>query len=85
MTTDGNDVIIQLTWSQDNSHCVVKYHIEVISANSLKNNLVTMLQHITLTLQIGVEYSFRVRGADTINRLGQWSESFSYSYQPPAG
>ena len=76
-------MLIQLNWSQDNSHCVVMYYIEVTSDNNLIS-MATSSQNITLKLQIGVEYSFRVRGADTINRLGEWSDPFVYSL-PPAG
>ena len=84
LSTQGDDVVVQLSWSQDNSNCVVVYHIEVTSDNNLISSMTTTSQHITLTLQIGVEYSFRVRGADTINRLGQWSGSFPYIYHLPA-
>ena len=85
LATKDNDVTIQLTWSQNNSHCVVLYHIEAVSANS-SINLTTTSQHITLTLrlQVGEGYSFRVRGADILNR-GEWSGLFSYTYQQPAG
>ena len=79
----NNEVILLLTWS-DNSRCVVVYHVEVTATNSV-TNMDTTLQHITLTLQIGVEYSFRVRGADSINRLGGWSGSLEYTYQLPTG
>ena len=78
-----NEVIIFLTWS-DNSRCVVVYHVEVTATKSV-TNMDTTSQHITLTLQIGVEYSFRVRGADSINRLGEWSGSLEYTYQLPTG
>ena len=57
LVTEENEVIILLAWSQDNSQCVVVYHVEVTSTNSV-NNMDTTSQHITLTLQIGVEYSF---------------------------
>ena len=85
LATNDNEVVIQLTWSQNNSHCVVLYHIEVVSANR-SINLTTTSQHITLTLrlQVGEEYSFRVRGADIINR-GEWSGFFPYTIQQPAG
>ena len=86
LPTKGNDneVLILLTWSQENSRCVMVYHVEVTATNSV-TNMDTTSQHITLTLQIGVEYSFRVRGADSINRLGEWSGSLVYTYQLPTG
>ena len=76
-------MLILLTWSQDNSRCVVVYHVEV-TGNSMTNTHDTTSQHITLTLQIGVDYSFRVRGADSIDR-GQWSGSMAYTYQLSTG
>ena len=50
-----------------------------VTATNINFTNTTTSQHITLTLQIGVEYSFRVRGADTINRLGDWSDPFVYT------
>ena len=38
----------------------------------------TTSQYIVLTLQTGVEYSFRVRGDDSAGR-GEWSELFLFS------
>ena len=81
LVTEENEVIILLAWSQDNSQCVVVYHVEVTSTNSV-NNMDTTSQHITLTLQIGVEYSFRVIGTDGIDR-GGWS--VPYTYPPSTG
>ena len=83
LATEENEVlmIILLTWSQENSSCVVVYHVEVTATNSV-TNMDTTSQHITLTLQIGVEYSFRVRGADSSNRLGKWSDSYHFSSKP---
>ena len=83
LTTEENEVLILLTWSQDNSRCVVVYHVEV-TGNSMTNTHDTTSQQITLTLQIGVEYFFRVRGADNIDR-GQWSGSMAYTYHLPTG
>ena len=55
------------------------YYVEVTATNiNFTNTTTCTSQHITLTLQIGVEYSFRVRGADTINRLGDWGDPFVY-------
>ena len=68
---------VNLTWSQKNSRYVVMYYIEVTATNttSITN---TTSQYIVLPLQIGVVYSFRVRGADNDNRLGEWSDSLIY-------
>ena len=82
LSSTDSELSVNLTWSP--SHCVMVYYVEVTATNINFTNTTTS-QHITLTLQIGVEYSFRVRGADTINRLGEWSDPFVYSYQPPAG
>ena len=83
LATEENEVLIALTWSQDDSRCVVVYHVEV-TGNSMTITHDTTSQQITLTLQIGVEYSFRVRGADSIDR-GEWSGSMAYTYQLPTG
>ena len=69
---------VNLTWFQENSLYVVVYYVEVTAININITNMTVTSQHITLTLQIGVEYSFRVRGADSINRLGEWSDYFIY-------
>ena len=72
---------VNLTWYQDSSCYVIIYYVEETDINTTAiTNMTTTSQHITLTLQIGVEYSFRVRGADTINRLGEWSESLVRIY-----
>ena len=75
MSSTGSELTVNLTWS--NSRCVVVYYVEVTATNttSITN---TTSQYIVLPLQIGVVYSFRVRGADSINRLGEWSTSFVY-------
>ena len=74
---EDNILTVNLTWSQKNNVYVMVYYVEVTATNINFTNTTTS-QHITLTLQIGVEYSFRVRGADTINRLGQWSDTYTY-------
>ena len=71
-----NELSVNLTWST--SHCVMVYYVEVTVTNTTSFTNTTTSQHITLTLQIGVVYSFRVRGADAINRIGQWSDPFVY-------
>ena len=78
LNSTGSELSVNLTWSP--SRCVMVYYVEVTATNINFTNTTTS-QHITLTLQIGVEYSFRVRGADTINRLGEWSDPFVY---PPS-
>ena len=69
---------VNLTWSLDNQ-CVVVYHVEVTNTNTDNiTNMNTTSQYIVLTLQTGVVYSFRVRGADSAGR-GEWSELFMYT------
>ena len=69
---------INLTWSIDNKLCVVVYHVEVTNTNTgVTTNMDTTSQYIVLTLQTGVVYSFRVRGADSADR-GEWSELFLF-------
>ena len=68
---------VNLTWSQSDSCYVQMYYVEVTATNINFTNMTTS-QNITLMLQIGLVYSFRVRVADTINRLGNWSDSFIY-------
>ena len=75
MSSTGSELSVNLTWS--NSRCVVVYYVEVTTANTNFTNM-TSSQYIVLPLQIGVVYSFRVRGADSINRLGEWSDYFVY-------
>ena len=77
LSSGDNLLSVNLTWSQENSDYVVMYYVEVTATNINTTNM-TMSQHITLILQIGVVYSFRVRGADSINRLGEWSDYFVY-------
>ena len=76
LSSIGSELTVNLTWS--NSRCVVVYYVEVTATNttSITN---TTSQYIVLPLQIGVVYSFRVRGADSINRLGEWSDYFVYT------
>ena len=76
LSSTDSELSVNLTWSP--SHCVMVYYVEVTATNINFTNTTTS-QHITLTLQIGVEYSFRVRGADTINRLEDWSNTFVYT------
>ena len=76
LSSTGSKLSVNLTWSP--SHCVMVYYVEVTATNIDITNTTTS-QHITLTLQIGVEYSFRVRGADIINRLGKWSDPFVFT------
>ena len=77
LSKENNTLTVNLTWSQESSDYVVMYYVEVTATNINITNM-TSSQHITLTLQIGVVYSFRVRGADSINRLGEWSDYFIY-------
>ena len=69
---------VNLTWSQENSRYVVVYYVEVTAAINTTSITNTTSQYIVLPLQIGVVYSFRVRGADNDNRLGEWSDSLIY-------
>ena len=73
-----NTLSVNLTWSQDNSRYVVVYNVEVTATNINITNMTTTSQYIVVPLQIGVVYSFRVRGTDIINRLGEWSDSVLY-------
>ena len=77
LSKENNTLTVNLTWSQESSDYVVMYYVEVTATNINITNM-TSSQHITLTLQIGVVYSFRVRGADIINRLGEWSDYIIY-------
>ena len=81
LSTEGSDRLrVYLTWSQNDSHCVVMYHVEETFPNDINNiNTTSDSQNITLTLQIGVVYSFRVRGVDSIDRLGEWSDFLMYN------
>ena len=79
VSSTGSELTVNLTWSNKYSRCVVVYYVEVTATNttSITN---TTSQYIVLPLQIGVVCSFRVRGADSINRLGEWSDYFVYNY-----
>ena len=74
---EDSTLSVNLTWFQGNSRYVVVYYVEVTATNINITNMTTS-QYIVLPLQIGVVYSFRVRGADSINRLGEWSDYFIY-------
>ena len=77
-TTADTESSVNLTWSLDNQ-CVVVYHVEVTNTNTSNfTNMNTTSQYIVLPLQTGVEYSIRVRGADSAGR-GEWSEPFQYT------
>ena len=78
LSSTGSELTVNLTWS--NSRCVVVYYVEVTAATNTTSITNTTSQYIVLPLQIGVVYSFRVRGADSIDRLGEWSDSFVYQY-----
>ena len=73
----NQSLTVNLTWSQDNNDYVMIYYVEV-TAKNISTNKTTTSQNITVILQIGVVYSFRARGADTINRTGEWSDPFIY-------
>ena len=76
--TSDTESSVNLTWSLDNQ-CVVVYHVEVTNTNTSNiTNMNTTSQYIVLTLQTGVVYSFRVRGADSAGR-GEWSEQFMFT------
>ena len=77
LSSTGSELTVNLTWSQDSSRCVMVYYVEVTANNINITNMTTTSQYITLMLQNGVVYSFRVRGADGANR-GEWSDSFIY-------
>ena len=76
LSSTDSELTVNLTWS--NSRCVVVYYVEVTAATYTTSITNTTSQYIVLPLQIGVVYSFRVRGADSINRLGEWSDYFVY-------
>ena len=78
LNTADTESSVKLAWSLDNQ-CVVVYHLEVTNTNTSNiTNMNTTSQYIVLTLQTGVVYSFRVRGADSAGR-GEWSDPFMYS------
>ena len=77
LSSTGSELTVNLTWS--NSRCVVVYYVEVTAATNTTSITNTTSQYIVLPLQIGVVYSFRVRGADSINRLGKWSDYFVHT------
>ena len=78
LTTSDTESSVNLTWFLDNQ-CVVVYHVEVTNTNTSNiTNMNTTSQYIVLTLQTGVVYSFRVRGADSAGR-GKWSEPFMFT------
>ena len=73
---------VNLTWFQENSCYVAVYYVEVTATNIsiIHTNMTTLLQYITLKLfQNEVVYFFRVRGADSINRLGEWSDYLTHN------
>ena len=80
LNREDSTLTVNLTWS--NSRCVVVYYVAAVTANNTCTmnitSMTTKSQHIVLPLQIGVVYSFRVRGADNINRIGEWSDCFVY-------
>ena len=81
LSTSDTESSVNLTWSLDNQ-CVVVYHVEVTNTNTgIITNTNTTSQYIVLTLQTGVVYSFRVRGADSAGR-GEWSEPFMFMFTP---
>ena len=65
-----------LTWS--GIPCAIVYYVEVTNNTRTTNTTTAESQYTQLTLTQGIVYSFRVRGADSINRLGEWSDSFIY-------
>ena len=69
---------VNLTWS--GVPCAKLYYVEDSTNNyTTTTNTTTASQYTQLTLRHGLVYSFRVRAADSINRLGEWSESIIYS------
>ena len=78
LSTTDTELSVNLTWSLDNQ-CVVVYHVEVTNTNTSNiTNMNSTSQYIVLTLQTGVVYSFRVRGADSAGR-GEWSRRIYYA------
>ena len=77
LSKEDSTLTVHLTWFQKNSRYVVVYYVEVTATNISITNMTS--QYIVLPLQIEVVYSFRVRGADSIHRLGEWSSSLIYS------
>ena len=78
---DTTLLTVNLTWFQKSMHSnyVVVYYVEVTAINiNITNMTSSISQYIVLPLKIGVVYSFRVRGANRINRLGEWSSSLIY-------
>ena len=78
--SSGSDphLAVNLTWFQDRSHCVEVYQVEVTTANSFTSRNTTS-QHAVLLLWTGQVYSFRVRGIDSANRLGNWSTKVKFT------
>ena len=74
---------MNLTWSQSDSYYVVLYYVEVTAATNTTSITNTTSQYIVLP--IGVVYSFRVRGVDSINRLGEWSDFYHLPSKPLHG
>ena len=73
---------MNLSWTVDNSRCIVKYQVEVNGGPSHKNS---ELQQITLSLNSNETYSLRVRGVDAANRKGEWSPLYTYNTANPCG
>ena len=82
LSSGDSTLTVNLTWSQQNSRYIVMYYVEVNYVNISITNKTTTSQYIVLPLQIG-EYFFRVRGADSINRLGEWSDYLMYNASKP--
>ena len=82
LNKEDSTLSVNLTWSQENSRYVVVYYVEVTAATYTMSITNTTSQYIVLPLQIGVVYSFRVRGTDSINRLGEWSDSYQFPSKP---
>ena len=68
---------VNLTWS--GIPCAKVYYVEVTNNTRTTNTTTAESQYTQLKLKQGIVYSFRVRGADGINRLGEWSDYIKYS------
>ena len=82
LNTTNMELTVNLTWAL-NHRCVQEYYVEVTNTDTstcIKNS--TTLQYIILTLQTGVVYSFKVRGADRAGR-GKWSEVYIHASGEP--
>ena len=80
-----SSTVVMLSWTVDNSRCIVKYQVEVNSSETTFHSNRANLQQITLSLNSNETYSLRVRGVDAANRKGEWSPLYTYNTANPCG